>query len=63
MQALIASSLTDVNPLNTLKKTNNEKTYQKIKFYGVRFPKQLGLGSILASWDLKIRIPRRKLRM
>ena len=27
------------------------------------FPKKLGLDSILESWDLKIRIPRQKLRI
>ena len=32
-------------------------------FYRDVFPKQLGLDSILESWDLKIRIPRRKLRI
>ena len=32
-------------------------------FIGGVFPKQLGLDSILESWDLKIRIPRRKLRI
>ena len=32
-------------------------------FIGYVFLKQLGLDSILASWDLKIRIPRRKLRI
>ena len=30
---------------------------------GYVFPKELGLDSISTSWDLKIRIPRRKLRM
>ena len=32
-------------------------------FIGDVFPKKLGLDSILESWDLKIRIPRRKLRI
>ena len=32
-------------------------------FIGDAFPKKLGLDSILESWDLKIRIPRRKLRI
>ena len=39
---------------------------QVIKKYiviGDVFPKTLGVGSILESWDLKIRIPRRKLRI
>ena len=32
-------------------------------FYTVRFPKHLGLDAVSASWDLKFRIPRRKLRI
>ena len=32
-------------------------------FWGTFFPKKLGLDAILESWDLKIRIPRRKLRI
>ena len=32
-------------------------------FIGYVFPKQLGLDSFFTSWDLKIRIPRRKLRI
>ena len=41
------------------------KEYKGISpnLYRVRFPKKLGLDSMLASWDLKIRIPRRKLRI
>ena len=43
-------------------KTNKEKQLILTHaFCRVRFPKQLGLDSFLASWDLKIRIPRRKL--
>ena len=38
-------------------------TYLDTIFYRVRFRQKLGLNSILASWDLKIRIPRRKLRI
>ena len=46
-------------------KTNKEKKHCKTiyNFYRVRFPQQLGLDAILASWDLKIQIPRRKLRI
>ena len=32
-------------------------------FLGYVFRKKNGLGSMLTSWDLKIRIPRQKLRM
>ena len=47
-----------------LKKGMNQE-FQQFSYFslGYVFPKQLGLDSILASWDLKIRIPRRKLRI
>ena len=36
---------------------------EKYDFLGDAFPKQLDLDSCFTSWDLKIRIPRRKLRI
>ena len=47
------------SPMNLLRK-KLIKTYVLI---GSAFPKKLDLDSILESWDLKIRIPRRKLRI
>ena len=37
--------------------------YSSEFFWGTFFPKKLCLDSNLASWDLKIRIPRRKLHI
>ena len=47
------------------KLTTNKKEINKDLFFflGDVFPKKLGLDAILASWDLKIWIPRRKLRI
>ena len=45
------------------KKINKDINYFLLIFSGDAFPKKLGLDSILESWDLKIRIPRRKLRI
>ena len=36
---------------------------EKLNFKNFVFSKKLGLDSIFTSWDLKIRIPRRKLRI
>ena len=45
------------------KKINKEIKYLFLIFLGYVFPQKLGLDSIVMSWDLKIRIPRRKLRI
>ena len=51
--------------MNLLRKKliKHKKLIQQHIFIGDAFPKQLGLDSILESWDLKIRIPRRKPRI
>ena len=45
------------------KGVNKENQYFYLFFLGYAFREKLGLDSILASLDLKIRIPRRKLRI
>ena len=40
-----------------------EKTHSTCDFIGYVSPKQLGLDEGIASWDLKNRIPRQKLRI
>ena len=45
------------------KEINKEINYFSQFFLGDVFPEKLGLDAILGSWDLKIRIPRRKLRI
>ena len=40
-----------------------EQNRLNVTFYSVRFPQKLGLDAGIGSWDLKIRIPRRKLRI
>ena len=52
------------NPMNQLKTHDIiTKTNQNTFFTGDDFPIKLGLDSKFTSWDLKIWIPRRKLRI
>ena len=51
-----------VPPKKGNKEINKEKKTKQI-FIGDVFSQKLGLDAILGSWDLKIRIPRRKLRI
>ena len=47
--------------VNTGAKKTGDKLIKKSMLIGYVFPKKLGLDSKITSWDLKNRIPRRKL--